>query len=474
MRSNARIANEAWEALFRAQATIAGELAAGTDWGELLPREYGVLYALSTAPNGLRITELGEDVLLTQPGMSRLVARLEARGLVWRGDDPDDARACRVRLTSAGAELQRTVGLGHGRLVAQAMTRRLDRRAASATGRPLPPVDGGVRASPSPPMAGGRPRRSRWRDDRVHGEPARARPPETAPRRVIVISAGTGEPSSTRMLADRIAQRTLELLRETGIDASAGVIELAPLAVDIASATVAGFPSEQLQAAIEQIAGADAIIAATPVYKAGISGLFKSFIDVLDDDLLIAKPVLLAATAGSSRHALVVDEQMRPLFAYMRALTLPTSVFASPEDWGAAELGDRIGRAATELAVLDRSPGRAADHRPPVVRLPAPVRRQRNPRRADRRRPRLRLATDASRGRRTSLTSEAPRPRGPAGARRPRLRRRAPARVAVRAPRAEAHPRSGRPRARRASRPAGESTWRCTGQPAPGWRRRRP
>jgi FMN reductase len=175
---------------------------------------------------------------------------------------------------------------------------------------------------------------------------------QKAPRRLIVISAGTGEPSSTRMLADRIAQRTLAALGETGIDASASVIELAPLAVDIASAMVAGFPSGQLQTAIEEIAGADAIIAATPVYKAGISGLFKSFIDVLDDDLLIAKPVLLAATAGSSRHALVADEQMRPLFAYMRALTLPTSVFASPEDWGAAELGDRVGRAATELAVL--------------------------------------------------------------------------------------------------------------------------
>ncbi len=175
------------------------------------------------------------------------------------------------------------------------------------------------------------------------------------PRRLVVITAGTGEPSSTRMLADRIAQRTVELLRETGTDASAGVIELRPLAVDIARASVAGLPSEQLQAAIEHISSADAIIAATPVYKAGISGLFKSFIDVLDDDLLIAKPVLLAATAGSSRHALVVDEQMRSLFAYMRALTLPTSVFASPEDWGASELGDRIGRSATELAVLVRA-----------------------------------------------------------------------------------------------------------------------
>jgi FMN reductase len=62
--------------------------------------------------------------------------------------------------------------------------------------------------------------------------------------------------------------------------------------------------------------------------------------------------VLLAATAGSSRHALVVDEQMRPLFAYLRALTLPTSVFAAPQDWAATELGGRIDRAATELAVL--------------------------------------------------------------------------------------------------------------------------
>jgi DNA-binding MarR family transcriptional regulator len=127
MRSITRIANEAWEALFRARATIAQELTAGDAWAELGPREYGVLYALSTAPEGLRITELGEDVLLTQPGMSRLVARLEARGLVRRVDDPNDARACRIRLTDAGADLQRRVGLAHGRHVAQAMTRNLDR-----------------------------------------------------------------------------------------------------------------------------------------------------------------------------------------------------------------------------------------------------------------------------------------------------------------------------------------------------------
>src|SRR3954453_3461139 len=98
MRSTTRIANEAWEALFRAQATIARELVAGDVWDGLAPREYGVLYALSGAPDGVRISELQEDVLLTQPGMSRLIARLETRGLVERADDPDDGRACRVRL----------------------------------------------------------------------------------------------------------------------------------------------------------------------------------------------------------------------------------------------------------------------------------------------------------------------------------------------------------------------------------------
>jgi len=123
-----KLANQAWEALFRAQSTIIQELSARDAWETLVPREYGVLYALSSAPEGLRITELGEDVLLTQPGMSRLVGRLEARGLVRRVDDPQDARACRIRLTPAGLATQRRIGRTHARHVAEAMTRNLDRR----------------------------------------------------------------------------------------------------------------------------------------------------------------------------------------------------------------------------------------------------------------------------------------------------------------------------------------------------------
>ncbi len=170
------------------------------------------------------------------------------------------------------------------------------------------------------------------------------------PIRLVVINAGVTDPSSTRMLVDRIAQKSLDRLSTAGFTSSLSIIDLAPLAVDIAKAIVAGFPGDKVQAAIDTLAGADAIVAATPVYKAGMSGLFKSFIDLVDNDLLIAKPVVLAATAGTSRHAMVADEQMRPLFAFLRAVPVPTSIFAGPEDWGAPELVTRIDRATAELA----------------------------------------------------------------------------------------------------------------------------
>ncbi len=196
-------------------------------------------------------------------------------------------------------------------------------------------------------------------------EPSRADAAAT-PLRLVVVSAGVSSPSTTRLLADRTAQKSIDLLREAGIPATVNVIELGPLAVEIAQAIVSGFPGERLQAAIELLAGADAVIASTPVYKAGISGLFKSFADVLDNDLLIAKPVILAATAGTARHAMVVDEQLRPLFAFLRAMPVPTSLFAAPDDWGSTKLlrntwelaGDWT--VASHAAVLNEPGGRIA------------------------------------------------------------------------------------------------------------------
>jgi FMN reductase len=186
---------------------------------------------------------------------------------------------------------------------------------------------------------------------------------QSRPVTVAIISAGVSDPSSTRLLADRIAQRSTDVLRGLGTNATIAVVDLAPIATEIAQSLVAGFPSDRVQAAIERLANADAIIASTPVYKAGISGLFKSFADLIDDDLLIAKPVILAATGGTARHAMVVDEQLRPLFAFLRAIPVPTSLYAAPEDWGSPGLGTRITRAATELALLVRSgaPGEIAD-----------------------------------------------------------------------------------------------------------------
>jgi FMN reductase len=172
---------------------------------------------------------------------------------------------------------------------------------------------------------------------------------------IAVVTAGVSDPSSTRLLADRTSQRSVDVLRELGIPATITVVELAPIATDIARSLVGGLASDGLTSAIQRLAAADAIIVATPVYKAGISGLLKSFADLIDDDLLIAKPVVLAATGGTARHAMVVDEQLRPLFAFLRAIPVPTSLYAAPEDWGSTDLGTRITRAATELAMLVRS-----------------------------------------------------------------------------------------------------------------------
>ena len=125
MTGNTRVANEAWEAMLRAQATLAREFECDGDWGDFPAREYGVLYALAGAPDGLRVTDLIEDALLTQAGVSRLVTRLQKRGLIERRSDPDDARVCRVVLTTEGRAVQRRLGRAHARHVTAAMTRAL-------------------------------------------------------------------------------------------------------------------------------------------------------------------------------------------------------------------------------------------------------------------------------------------------------------------------------------------------------------
>ncbi|MGW2346230.1 CE1759 family FMN reductase [Streptomyces sp. NPDC001661] len=165
--------------------------------------------------------------------------------------------------------------------------------------------------------------------------------------KLVVVSAGLSAPSSTRLLADRLAAATTER-----VDAEVEVLELRDYATEIAQHFVTGFPPARLAAALDAVAAADGLIAVTPVFSGSYSGLFKSFFDLIDKDALTGKPVLVGATGGTARHSLVTEHAMRPLFTYLRAVVLPTAVYAASEDWGDEGLASRITRAGAELSRL--------------------------------------------------------------------------------------------------------------------------
>ena len=188
--------------------------------------------------------------------------------------------------------------------------------------------------------------------------------------RIAVISAGITQPSSTRLLADRLAEATMRGFGEAGGPSGAGakvaVIEVRDIAHDLTNNVLTGFASPALQDRLDAITGADAVIVATPIYSASYSGLFKMLVDVLPSDSLRGVPVLLGATGGTARHSLAIDHALRPLFAYLGALVAPTAVFAASEDWGsvaAGQLGERIERAGRAFArlVVGAAPERVAD-----------------------------------------------------------------------------------------------------------------
>src|SRR3954470_7499913 len=169
---------------------------------------------------------------------------------------------------------------------------------------------------------------------------------------VAVVSAGLSQPSSTRLLAHRLTGAVTARLRSAGHDVLVEVVELRPLAHALADNLLTGFPSGDLQAAVSAVSRADALIAVTPIFTASYSGLFKTFFDVLEKEALVGKPTLIAATAGTARHSLALEHALRPLFAYLRAVVVPTAVFAATEDFGSTadgRLGERIDRAADEL-----------------------------------------------------------------------------------------------------------------------------
>ncbi|MFF3904939.1 FMN reductase [Streptomyces sp. NPDC001848] len=176
--------------------------------------------------------------------------------------------------------------------------------------------------------------------------------------KLVAVSAGLSTPSSTRLLADRLAESARGELAAQSHDVETQVVELRELAVAVANNLVTGFPSPPLATTIDAVTGAHGLIVVTPVFTASYSGLFKSFFDLIDPEALTGKPVLIGATGGTARHSLVLEHALRPLFAYLRAAVVPTAVYAASEDWGSGGdeytegLPARIRRAGGELAAL--------------------------------------------------------------------------------------------------------------------------
>ena len=180
-------------------------------------------------------------------------------------------------------------------------------------------------------------------------------------RTLVVVSAGLSQPSSTRLLADRLSGAAVERAAALGVRLDVKVVELRDVAHDLMNHLLTGFPSAALKDILDEVEAADGLIAVTPVFNASYSGLFKSFIDVLDPKALDGKAVLLGATGGTDRHQMVLDYALRPLFSYLRTRTAPTGVFAGPQDWGTTDdggssLSDRIDRAAGEFTRLLEGP----------------------------------------------------------------------------------------------------------------------
>ncbi|MGV9817460.1 FMN reductase [Nocardia xishanensis] len=187
---------------------------------------------------------------------------------------------------------------------------------------------------------------------------------------IAVVSGGLSQPSSTRLLADRLGAATERVLVGRGGAARFDIVDLRDHARDLANNLLTGFPAPALRETIERVVGADGLIAVTPIFSASYSGLFKTFFDVLEPDSLVGMPVLIGATGGTERHSLALEHAVRPLFTYLRSVVVPTSVYAASEDWGTDSAGEglsrRIDRAAEELAEV--LAGRSA------VRPPDPYR----------------------------------------------------------------------------------------------------
>ncbi|RQU52090.1 FMN reductase [Burkholderia cenocepacia] len=168
---------------------------------------------------------------------------------------------------------------------------------------------------------------------------------------VVAISGSLQRPSRTLALTDAIvAALGAALPIETQL------IELGEIGSRLAGALTRAQVPADLDALIRAIETADALVVASPVYRASYTGLFKHLFDLVRHDALIDVPVLLAATGGSERHALVIDHQLRPLFSFFQARTLPIGVYASESDFDRYQIANPALRERIALAVARAAP----------------------------------------------------------------------------------------------------------------------
>lgn len=180
----------------------------------------------------------------------------------------------------------------------------------------------------------------------------------TRPLRIVAVSGGLQRPSRAATLAEHL----LGLIGED-IHSEQQLIELGELAPQLAGALWRSQCTEAVERQLVAVEQADVLVVATPVYRGSYTGLFKHFFDFIDQDALVDTPILLAATGGSERHALVIDHQLRPLFSFFQARTLPLGVYATDRDFAEGRVHNEALIQRARLAVQRALPLLALSHR---------------------------------------------------------------------------------------------------------------
>ncbi len=184
---------------------------------------------------------------------------------------------------------------------------------------------------------------------------------------VALIGSPTSSATSRTLL---LVRHLLDALQER-LHASVTLVELAPIARSLGQSLTRAEAGADVEQALATVESADLLVVATPVYRGSYPGLFKHLVDFIELEALVDTPVLLAATGGSERHALVIDHQLRPLFSFLQAHTLPIGVYATPADFDGAQINSTALQARIELAA-ERSAGHLAAQ---AIAAPAPLRR---------------------------------------------------------------------------------------------------